>query len=545
MSVSAATIEHMFESVQSGGGSSTGAPSAGPAVAECDAGAVLVEQIVRLERAKAVLEARVLALVAELADQVDGWVDQRDARIHDRLCGAALAAAELAPAELAPALRMAPVTAAFRVDRACRLRDRLPLTLAAMGRGELDLGRVLAIDEATRPLAVDAAGRVERMVLPRAVEQTAGELRAALRRAVIVVDPNGAEERRRVAVRGRRVSRYAREDGTSALEAVLSAVDTGEIYDLVDEVARRAAGPPGDDRSMDARRADALVRLVLGRDPHLGPTDPPPPPACGTGPDGFDDPSPPPSHAAGPAGPGAPSAPSPTSVGDPDPDDLPDADLAHPPANAPGGVAPLGGSRAVSDEPDLDERFPPEPPDDLDERFPPARDDDLDERFAPEPPDDLDEYLDGTAHRRARDADRETDVTRRGEAAPSAHDPFRSHRAPDAEGAGWSQWPDAAESARRDEALNGFDVARAMRAARISDRASRALSAMTPRRSRRLRWVTVNPVYVDGTTVAVGELDGYGPITHQAAEHLLAGGACRAPGPAQQQGAHRRPGGGA
>jgi len=150
----------------------------------------------------------------------------------------------------------------------------------------LDLGRVLAIDEATSVLSDAAAARVEELVLPKAVDQSAGELRAALRRAVIAVDPGAAEKRRKQAVKDRSVDRYADQDGTSVLRMVLSAVDTGEIYDLIDQVARRTK-TTGDTRSVDARRADAAVWLLLGRDPHLGPEctddDPPTPPQPSTG----------------------------------------------------------------------------------------------------------------------------------------------------------------------------------------------------------------------------------------------------------------------
>ena len=82
------------------------------------------------------------------------------------------------------------------------------------------------------------------------------------------------------------MERYTDKDGTSILRAVLSAVDTGEIYDLVDQLARQTK-TSNDTRTMDARRADALVQLMLGRDPHLGPEDDDTPPPAGSvdGPD--------------------------------------------------------------------------------------------------------------------------------------------------------------------------------------------------------------------------------------------------------------------
>jgi hypothetical protein len=73
--------------------------------------------------------------------------------------------------------------------------DWLPLTLAAMRRGDLDLGRVLAIVDATMALSDTDAGKVETAVLGKAVDQTAGELRAALRKAVIRIDPPHPPER--------------------------------------------------------------------------------------------------------------------------------------------------------------------------------------------------------------------------------------------------------------------------------------------------------------------------------------------------------------
>ena len=468
-----ARIEHMFESldvlVTQLRASAPPSPDLNTAVwpPVLDPDSSVVDQIVELERAKAMIEARVMVLVAELSDRAEGWVDDEGRKFDERLSAETLAAAELAPA-----LHLAPVTAGIRVDRAVRLRDRLPATLRAMAHGRLDIGRVLAIDEATRPLTDGAAARVERMVLGKAVNQTAGELRASLRRAVIAVDPNGAEERRKVAVKGRRVVRYQRDDGTSALEAVLSAIDTGEIYDVVDEIARRSK-TTGDTRTMDARRADALVRLVLGRDPQLGPEDSDPPTD----------------------GPGPSDTPPPDPPRDEDPNDgATDDDLpAH--------------REPAHDVPGNDERLHAGPDDDVPggehEPGKDASDDDLSDGYVL--------GVDGIGDARAEEA--------------SAEDAR-------ADEAGWSQWPDAIELAQRDAELNRIDQARDARTARINELASLALSAMTTRQIGRARWVTINPfLRPDGTTVSVGELEGYGPITADEAAHLLASGVARSPDP--------------
>jgi hypothetical protein len=54
-------------------------------------------------------------------------------------------------------------------------------------------------------------------VLPAAGEQTTGQLRAALRRTVIAVDPRGADDRRRESEHRAKVSLYADDSGTAAL----------------------------------------------------------------------------------------------------------------------------------------------------------------------------------------------------------------------------------------------------------------------------------------------------------------------------------------
>ena len=248
-----------------------------------DPDGALLDRVVQLERVKAAADAEQMILYAAMCTRAETWQD-----IHDPTFTDPVGPDDLVAAEIGPALHLAPRTAAIRVRRAVQIVTRLPQTLAAYRRGDLDLGRVLAIDDATNVLTAADAAKVEELVLGRAVDQTAAELRAALRKAVIRVDPHAAEKRRKQAIKDRSVTRYQDRDGTSVLRAVLSAVDTGEIYDLLDQVARRTK-TDDDPRSMDARRADALPLLLLGREPHLGPQDDDTPPGPDRpGPDGPD-----------------------------------------------------------------------------------------------------------------------------------------------------------------------------------------------------------------------------------------------------------------
>ena len=105
------------------------------------------------------------------------------------------------------------MTAKARIGRSVQLEQVLPETCDLWERGRLDERRVVAICEATHYLPVEKARAVQQRILERAPEQTVGLLKAALKRAVITADPEGAAERHRAARRDRRVSISEEQDG--------------------------------------------------------------------------------------------------------------------------------------------------------------------------------------------------------------------------------------------------------------------------------------------------------------------------------------------
>jgi hypothetical protein len=107
--------------------------------------------------------------------------------------------------EIALALRLSCGTASIRLEQARRLDGELADLLDAGQEGRLDRTKVRAVLDATDTLDPAVAAEVVVRVLPRAGDQTAGQLRAALGRAVIAADPAGAAERHERAHRGRRV----------------------------------------------------------------------------------------------------------------------------------------------------------------------------------------------------------------------------------------------------------------------------------------------------------------------------------------------------
>ncbi|MDQ3432139.1 MAG: HNH endonuclease [Actinomycetota bacterium] len=265
----------MFDTFQSAPG---GCALPGLSAAGVDCAALSAEQLVDVVAAVERLVARAhglqLTALAELG----------------RRCAAAgageghpsseyVGALECAAAEVAPACRWTRTMAEHRVELAAQLEQRLPATLAALSEGRIDLNRARAMAEATEPLDADAAAVAEARVLARAGSQTAAQLRVCLRRAVLAVDPVGAEHRHQVAVGKRRVEVRQLPDGVAELIAPMRADHAEAIYARLSDIARqvlaahRAGSRAGPDRNrpvhddepgLDSLRADALAWLTLG-----------------------------------------------------------------------------------------------------------------------------------------------------------------------------------------------------------------------------------------------------------------------------------------
>jgi hypothetical protein len=154
-------------------------------------------------------------------------------------------------------------TARNQLDLAVTLSSRLPGTLAALEAGDIDLRRAKAVAAVTAPLSDEQAAAVETRVLAGGGRGSHETFRRAVRTAVLKVDPDGAEQRRQQQRRLRGVFYRPADDGLAEMTAVLPAEQATAIYQLVTNLARHAAGPD-DPRSLDERRADVLVDLLLG-----------------------------------------------------------------------------------------------------------------------------------------------------------------------------------------------------------------------------------------------------------------------------------------
>jgi hypothetical protein len=168
-----------------------------------------------------------------------------------------------APDELGLALAISRQAAGHRLGLAWSLTARLPVTLDALHAGRIDLRKAQIIADGTVVLTPESTRAVERRVLVRAGEQTHPQLKAATNRAVIRVDPQAADRRRKTNVEQRRVELIPGEDGVSDLWARLPAEMASACYDRLSILAAQAK-TPDDGRTGDQRRADVFTDLLLG-----------------------------------------------------------------------------------------------------------------------------------------------------------------------------------------------------------------------------------------------------------------------------------------
>ena len=197
-----------------------------------------------------------LAAVTELAARRDGFAEgSGDARGREHF-SQELAAALVLTGRGADAL-LALATGLGRLGQAGAL-------LAA---GVIDRARAVVITDELACLDDQRAVAVAGLVLPRAGELTTGQLRAALRRAVLAADPAAAIRRRQKAQKDARVEAWAETAGTAALAGRdLPAAGVLAAEGHIDAAARWLLGH-GAAGSLAGLRAAVFLALLAGQSP--------------------------------------------------------------------------------------------------------------------------------------------------------------------------------------------------------------------------------------------------------------------------------------
>jgi hypothetical protein len=186
------------------------------------------------------------------------------------------------PDELAIAMAISARAGDKKLALAYDLAGRLPGTARALLEGAIDEYKAQIISEATRTLDARGAAAVEALVLPGIETRTPGQIRAALARAILTVDPAAARRRREEAEKDARVELWREDAGTAALcGRDLPPAEALAADQRITEYARelKAAGLDG---TMDQLRARAFLDLTLGVDSRPDGAEPARSPARGT-----------------------------------------------------------------------------------------------------------------------------------------------------------------------------------------------------------------------------------------------------------------------
>lgn len=187
-------------------------------------------------------------------------------RIGDPAVDAVLAghAARLTASEVGCALHLSPLSARYRVENALALVDRLPDTLDAHQRGDIDAVRARIIVDGTVGLDQSQRRRVESATLPVAVRCTPGRLRSVVARNVAIVDPEGAEDRARRRRRQRDVWIRPDTDNRAQLCADLAADQARTALRVLNLIADSFDGGLAAGRGIGELRADAFTDIFDG-----------------------------------------------------------------------------------------------------------------------------------------------------------------------------------------------------------------------------------------------------------------------------------------
>lgn len=228
----------------------------------------LIDAIVAVDRQIAAAEAERARLMAKfVAVRRGAPVPQGKGCRRARVLAGQFAVDEVAAAVCWSTARVQAEVAKVRL-----LQQSLPRVWGCWVAGDLDGYRVGKIAEAAHRLSdPDHLDTFDEDAAQKAPGKTATQLRAWCNRFVARTAPELAEHRHTRALADRRVESRAQPDGMGSLEVLATAVDTAAIDTRLTTLARGLGA--GDPRTLDQRRADIFVDLLLGRSaPHSGDT---------------------------------------------------------------------------------------------------------------------------------------------------------------------------------------------------------------------------------------------------------------------------------
>ncbi|MEU8798334.1 DUF222 domain-containing protein, partial [Spirillospora sp. NPDC048819] len=175
-----------------------------------------------------------------------------------------LTAHEAVTEEVAAALTVTGNTAATLIHLAEQLTGPLAHTGAALETGRIDLPKARVICDTTQSLPEHLTQRVEALALHKAPTQTTGQLRRRIKRITQRLAPEAMQERKREALRQRRLELWDTAAGTTDL--ALCDLAPEHAHGIFNKITAAAHGlrTDGDTRPLHLIRADLAVHLLNG-----------------------------------------------------------------------------------------------------------------------------------------------------------------------------------------------------------------------------------------------------------------------------------------
>ncbi len=176
--------------------------------------------------------------------------------------------------------------AAGQIAYACRVADRLPLTFAALERGQIDPFAVKIIEDETAFLNAEDVAKADAILAELAKSRSFARLRYAAHRLVLSLDPDVAQRRKDEARTYAHVRRFREDSGNAGM--VAHEMPPDEVLASWQHVEQRAldlraAGLEGSLQELRVRAYLDLLQERDSRDAH-GRSDAPEPPASSPGP---------------------------------------------------------------------------------------------------------------------------------------------------------------------------------------------------------------------------------------------------------------------
>ncbi|SDN02088.1 DUF222 domain-containing protein [Allokutzneria albata] len=139
-----------------------------------------------------------------------------------------------------------------------------PAVFHALREGKIDMGKALLIVSQVKLLSGEQADLAEAKLLAYAPTRTYVSVRRLARQLVLKLNPEAGQERHAEKSRQRKVEKTNLDDGMCVLRVLLTSVSGALVWDRIDRLARSAA-VPGDPRTLDQKRADVALDLLLGK----------------------------------------------------------------------------------------------------------------------------------------------------------------------------------------------------------------------------------------------------------------------------------------